>query len=271
MKAEAIAAADEDGSQVEAGGDAARGDADVDDALAPAVEDGVHERAEPRRLAGRPGEGAVEEVEDAAEDDEDAGEDPGLGGRDDRGDDRDPEADQRQGVRGEPDLADRERDRRRRCRGRGRGGSGDDERSRGGLLAAGGAGEAEDGRLAGGERLEGLRHGAGRPSRGRSGGSSTRPGGAEPADVPRDERLRQADLGDELGDAAPRRSARRRTIRRRFTSARALWTRRSSRSSSGWTTADAIVERMRAGDGDRGRSPFRGNAVASTTVYINRG
>ena len=46
-------------------------------------------------------------------------------------------------------------------------------------------------------------------------------------------------------------SARRRTIRSRLTSARALWTRRSSRRSFGWATADASVERIRAGDGDR--------------------
>ena len=48
-------------------------------------------------------------------------------------------------------------------------------------------------------------------------------GGAEPADVPRDERLGQPDLGDELGD---RRLAdgEARTIRRRLTSASALWT-----------------------------------------------
>src|SRR6185503_8615137 len=46
-------------------------------------------------------------------------------------------------------------------------------------------------------------------------------------------------------------TARARTIRRRLTSARALWTRRSSRSSSGWRTALAIVLRTWAREGLR--------------------
>jgi hypothetical protein len=58
-------------------------------------------------------------------------------------------------------------------------------------------------------------------------------------------------------------------IRRRLTSASVLWTRRSSRRSLGWTTADAIVERMRAGVGDR--EVILAGTVVSTTVYINRG
>ena len=46
-------------------------------------------------------------------------------------------------------------------------------------------------------------------------------------------------------------SARRRTMRSRFTSARTLWKTRSWRSSSGWATAAAMVLRTRAGEGDR--------------------
>ena len=45
-------------------------------------------------------------------------------------------------------------------------------------------------------------------------------------------------------------------MRSRFTSARTLWNRRSSRRSSGWSTAAAIVLRNRAGEGDTcGRRP----------------
>src|SRR3990170_4679334 len=51
--------------------------------------------------------------------------------------------------------------------------------------------------------------------------------------------------------------ARRRTIRSRFTSARVLWMRRIARRSSGWSTTDAMVERMRAGEGLRGRLRLR--------------
>ena len=58
----------EDRAGVEAGRHAAGRDADVDDALAGPVEDRVHEGAELRRLAGRPRERAVEQVEDAADD-----------------------------------------------------------------------------------------------------------------------------------------------------------------------------------------------------------
>jgi hypothetical protein len=72
-----------------------------------------------------------------------------------------------------------------------------------GSFGRAGAGQPEDGRLAGGELLEGLgaeaadrlaAHPAGRDE----------PGGAEPTDVPRHERLRQPDLGDEVGDAGLR-------------------------------------------------------------------
>ena len=59
-------------------------DADVHDDLAPAVEDAVHERAERADLAGRPGERAVEHVEDAADEDDDAADEPLLLADEDR-------------------------------------------------------------------------------------------------------------------------------------------------------------------------------------------
>ena len=242
-------------------------DAEVDDALAPAVEDRVHERAELRRLAGRPGERAVEQVEDAAEDDEEAGEDPALEARGDGREDRDPEADQRQGVRREADLAHRERDRRRRCRGRGCGGSAR-RRSRGGLLAVGGAGDAEDGGLARARTPRRPPGGGGRRSRGRSGGSSTRPAARSRPTCHETSGCDRPTWATSSATVASA-SARRRTIRSRLTSARALWTSRSSRRSFGWTTTDASVDRMRAGDGDR--VVILAAAVASTTVYINGG
>src|SRR5260221_14703424 len=48
-------------------------------------------------------------------------------------------------------------------------------------------------------------------------------------------------------------SERRWTIRRRFTSDNALWTRRSVRSSSGGSTTDARVDRKWAGEGAKRR------------------
>ncbi len=48
-------------------------------------------------------------------------------------------------------------------------------------------------------------------------------------------------------------SARRRTMRSRFTSASARWNVRRSRRSSGWSTIEASVPRIRAGEGDRMR------------------
>ena len=53
----------EPGRDVEAGPRAADDDADVDDALAPAVEDAVHEGAQRARRAGGAGHGTVEHVE----------------------------------------------------------------------------------------------------------------------------------------------------------------------------------------------------------------
>ena len=260
----------QDGAEVEAGVDAAPGDADVDDALAPAVEDRVHERAELRRLAGRPGEGAVEEVEDAAEDDEDAGEDPDLGGRDDRGDDRDPEADQRQRVRGQPDRpmasaigVAMPRTRVRRL--------GRDERSRGGLLAAAPAAPARPRTAAwrAANAVEGLGHEPADASRGRSAASSRGPrrGAGRCA-------TRRAAATGRPGRRARRRSPRprrgARTIRSRFTSARALWTRRSSRRSSAGRrrTRSSSGCGQALGTGDDLRCT---ETVGSTTVYINRG
>ncbi len=61
-------------------------DAEVDDGLAPAVEDRVHERAELADLAGRPGQRAVEHVEDAADEDDDAADEPQLGAEEDGAD-----------------------------------------------------------------------------------------------------------------------------------------------------------------------------------------
>ncbi len=69
--------------------------------------------------------------------------------------------------------------------------------------------------------------------------------------MPGDEGLGQSDVIDQLGD---RRLAvgERRRMRSRFTSAMTLWKARNWRRSSGWTTAAAMVERTRAGDGDIG-------------------
>ena len=59
-------------------------------------------------------------------------------------------------------------------------------------------------------------------------------------------------------------------MRSRFTSASTLWNRRSSRRSSGWSTAAARVLRMRAGEGDMRVSDLRyGWSDGSTPVYIN--
>ena len=81
-------------------------------------------------------------------------------------------------------------------------------------------------------------------------------------------------------------SARRRTMRSRLASASTLWTRRSSRRSSGWSTTDAIVLRMRAGEGDTrrfrpltrgspaippGRRPSHQRRFISTAVDAIRG
>ena len=56
--------------------DRTSGDAEVDDGLTPPVEDGVHEGPEPADLAGRPGERAVEHVEDAADEHDDTADGP---------------------------------------------------------------------------------------------------------------------------------------------------------------------------------------------------
>src|SRR5436190_16670587 len=59
-------------------------------------------------------------------------------------------------------------------------------------------------------------------------------------------------------------------MRRRFTSAIALWEARSWRRSSGWATAAAIVPRTRAGEGDKG-SGLRCGRRGLRRCCINRG
>jgi hypothetical protein len=44
---------------------------------------------------------------------------------------------------------------------------------------------------------------------------------------------------------------------------------RNSRSSSGWSTIVAMVERIRAGEGLRERVSGSSGVVGSTTIYIN--
>ena len=73
-------------------------DADVNDHLASAVEDAVHECAELARGVGRPCEGAVEEVEGRAEADHEPGNQPQLHHGEHCAGNRDAEADQRQRV-----------------------------------------------------------------------------------------------------------------------------------------------------------------------------
>src|SRR4029077_5514008 len=86
-------------------------DADVDDHLAPAIEDRVHEGPERADLAGRPRERAIEHVERAADEDDDPADEPLLGPDEDGAGDRDPEADQGQAIRGEAEAAHAEGDR----------------------------------------------------------------------------------------------------------------------------------------------------------------
>jgi hypothetical protein len=73
-------------------------------------------------------------------------------------------------------------------------------------------------------------------------------GGLETGDVPADKRLAEADGVDQIADVAGP-SASRLTMRRRFTSASALWNTRNSRRSSGWSTIAATVPLKCAGDG----------------------
>ena len=113
--------------------------------------------------------------------------------------------------------------------------------------------EAEDAALVLGEVAEGLRHDPGdRLATDASGGDEA--GGAEPDEMPRDQRLAQPDALDELGD---RRLPLREPLQDPKASASVLWTRRRERSSSGWSTTDAMVERMCAGDGAKTRSGLR--------------
>ncbi len=121
---------------------------------------------------------------------------------------------------------------------------------------AGGLVEAERPRLAAGEHRERL------GDDGVDGLAALPPRGDEPdlaqlAQVPRDERLGQPDVLDQLGDRGGAVGEHGGTMRSRLTSASTLWKRRSSRRSSGWSTADAIVLRMRAGEGDTGGGDLR--------------
>ena len=86
-------------------------EADVDEGLAPAIEDGVHEGAELADLARRPGQGAVEHVEDAAGEDDEAADQPELEAEQDGADGRDPEADEGEPVGGEAEAPEEEGDR----------------------------------------------------------------------------------------------------------------------------------------------------------------
>ena len=85
-------------------------DARVDEVLAGPVERRVEEGPELRRLAGRPSQGAIEEIEDAEREHEDARDEPQLGGRGRRRDGGPDEPDHGDAVRGEADAAHAERD-----------------------------------------------------------------------------------------------------------------------------------------------------------------
>ena len=82
-------------------------------------------------------------------------------------------------------------------------------------------------------------------------------GHAQALEVVADERLADRPTWAMSSATLASPSARRRTMRSRFTSARALWKARSSRRSSGWRTIDAIVERKRAGVGTGGQDSGR--------------
>ena len=101
----------EDGALAKAGERAGDDDADEDDPLAPAIEDRVHERAEPARIAGGARERAVEHVEDATEQDDKPPRQPELLRNEGSPDDRDPKTDQRQGIRRQAEPAHSEGDR----------------------------------------------------------------------------------------------------------------------------------------------------------------
>ena len=86
------------------------------------------------------------------------------------------------------------------------------------------------------------------------------PGGAQPPDVPRDERLRQPDRSRRARRRSPRPWARTRTIRRRFTSARALWT----------SAQLAQLVRLEDGVGDRAADAGAGRDSGSGAPSVER-
>src|SRR3954451_11418928 len=208
-------------------------DAEVDDGLAGAVEGRIHERAEARCLARRAGERPVEQVEDATADDEERAGQPRTQPAGDGGQHRDPETDDRERVRCESEPPEATRDR-----------VGEEPNARSEL----GADEtptrheatpSADGRASSPRtsrsRRTNVSHASGtsvwtvsRPAR----RARTRPAAR-----------RRPRCHDTSGCDRPTWSmswetvagatARRRTIRRRLTSASALWTSRSSRRSSG--------------------------------------
>ena len=204
MNAETIAAPVRRAGQVLAELQGAEQDADVDDALAPAVEDRVHERAELADLVGRPCQRAVEQVEDAAEHDQEAGEDPRLDAR------RDAATQAMRKPMTVSALGDRpSRPRptaigvmRPRTRARVSGETSEPLTRRPGRPRAGGVVEAERPRLAARERLErlgddGVDGLAALPAR------RHEPDLPQLAEVPRHERLRQPDVLDELAARSP--------------------------------------------------------------------
>ena len=208
MNAAPMAAAARIGAQAEPGIDAA--DA-MPSRRRPRPRSNTESRNAPSRLtcSGRPGERAVEQVEDAADDHDDAGDQPALGAASDRGDDRDPEPEQRQGVRREAEPPEGEGDRLAEPRTRVRVSGLTSEPLTSGLAPLRGAlvggrcgrawqAEAEQGPLrasassnASGRRRQNVSRPLRRVSRAR---------GPQPADVPADEGLGQPDLLDELGD-----------------------------------------------------------------------
>ena len=159
---------------------------------------------------GRPSERPVEQVEDPAEEHHQPGGEPGIRGGQDGADDRDPEADQRQAVRGETEAPEEQGDRLGQLLDPGRGSRGSPaSRHRppraahpaGSSVRAGTRGGPGRGRpLAGQGLVERLRTEAAD----RLAAASSRrhePRCPELAEVPADQRLGQADVLDQLGDA----------------------------------------------------------------------
>jgi hypothetical protein len=138
-------------------------DADVDDRLAPAIEDRIHEGAPRAGLARGPGERTVEHVEDAAAEHDETADEPPLGPEQDRSDD---------GVIRSRSVFE---------------------------IVMASANDPEDGPLARGDLVEGLGPEADDDLASLALGRD-KAGVAEPLDVMRDERLRKPDVVDEIGD-----------------------------------------------------------------------